>query len=219
MVDRQQKEEKKGLIFCAAPEWDDAFAAARAKDADCILCADGGYLRALSAGIEPDVLMGDFDSCAPEKVAHLEKLVFPVRKDDTDLILALRYMAEHGYQEVEVLGCFGGRQDHAIGNIQSILFGLTLGLRVTLADPRNRIFAVTQGVTEIPREENCYISFLCMGAPCEGVTLEGHSYPLLDAVLTAEFPLGVSNEFAEDAPCARITIRKGTLICVIAQKE
>jgi len=207
----------KGLILCAAPEWDDAFAAARAKEADCVLCADGGYLRAVSAGIEPDVLMGDFDSCSIERVADLEKIVYPVRKDDTDLILGLRYMAEHGYNEVEVLGCFGGRQDHALGNIQSILFGLTLGIRVTLLDPRNRIFPVTEGVTEIERVENSYISFLCLGSPCEGITLEGLSYPLEDATLTAEYPLGVSNEFVEDR--ARITIRKGTLICVIARKE
>lgn len=207
----------KGLILCAAPEWDDAFAAARAKEADCILCADGGYLRALSAGIKPDVLMGDFDSCSIERVADLEKIVYPVRKDDTDLILGLRYMAEHGYEEVEVLGCFGGRQDHALGNIQSILFGQNIGLKVTLLDPRNRIFAVTEGVTEIEREENSYVSFLCIGAPCEGITLEGFSYPLQDAVLTAEYPIGVSNEIIE--PKARITIRKGTLICVIARKE
>lgn len=207
---------KRGLILCAAPEWDDAFARQEAEKADCILCADGGYLRALSAGIEPDVLMGDFDSCSIERVTQLEKIVYPTRKDDTDLILALRYMAEHGYQEVEVLGCFGGRQDHALGNVQSVLFGLSLGLRVTLADPHNRIFAVTPGVTEIPRKENCYISFLCMGAPCEGVTLEGLSYPLRDAALTAEFPLGVSNEFAADV--ARVTLKKGTLICVIADK-
>ena len=52
----------------------------------------------------------------------MEKLVSSGTQGYTDLILALRYMAEHGYQEVEVLGCFGGRQDHAIGNIQSILF-------------------------------------------------------------------------------------------------
>lgn len=207
----------KGLILCAAPEWDDAFAAARAKEADCILCADGGYLRALSAGIKPDVLMGDFDSCDIERVKDLEKIVYPTRKDDTDLILALRYMAKHGYTDVEVLGCFGGRQDHALGNIQSVLFGLTLGLKVTLMDPRNRIFAVTEGVTEIEREENSYVSFLCIGAPCEGITLEGFSYPLQDASLTAEYPIGVSNEIVEEK--ARVTIRKGTLICVIAHKE
>lgn len=208
---------KKGLILCAAPEWDDAFARQEAENVDCVLCADGGYLRALSAGLEPDVLMGDFDSCEIERVAHLEKLVYPVRKDDTDLILALRYMAEHGYRDVEVLGCFGGRQDHALGNVQSVLFGLSLGLHVTLADPRNRIFPVTAGVTEIPRVENSYISFLCIGAPCEGITFEGLSYPLRDATLTAEYPLGVSNEFVADI--AKITIRSGTLICVISRKE
>ena len=81
MVDRQQKEEKKGLIFCAAPEWDDAFAAARAKDADCILCADGGYLRALLRGIEPDVLMGILIPVLQKRWLIWRSWFLPVRKD------------------------------------------------------------------------------------------------------------------------------------------
>ena len=122
------------LILCASPEWDSGLAAEQAKKADLVICADGGYLRAEAAGIVPDVLMGDFDSCALEKVRELEKIVYPVRKDDTDLILALRYALERGCKRAVVLGCFGGRLDHTIGNLQSIAYGWRHGLSVTLMD-------------------------------------------------------------------------------------
>ena len=38
---------------------------------------------------------------------------------------------------------------------------------------------------------------------------EGVQYPLRDAVLTADFPLGVSNHILE--PTARIAVRQGAL--------
>ena len=204
------------LILCASPEWDSGLAAEQAKKADLVICADGGYLRAEAAGIVPDVLMGDFDSCALEKVRELGLIVYPVRKDDTDLILALRYALERGCKRAVVLGCFGGRLDHTIGNLQSIAYGWRHGLSVTLMDARNRAFPVGEGRTVIPREENCYISFFAMGERCRGITYQGLSYPLTDAVLTADYPLGISNEFVEDE--AVVTLEKGLLLCVIAKK-
>lgn len=205
------------LILCASPEWDSSLAAEQAEKADLVICADGGYLRAEAAGIVPDVLMGDFDSCALEKVRELEKIVYPVRKDDTDLILALRYALERGCKRAVVLGCFGGRLDHTVGNLQSIAYGWKHGLFVTLMDARNRAFPVGEGTTVIPREENCYISFFAMGEQCRGITYQGLSYPLTDAVLTADYPLGISNEFVEDK--AVVTLEKGLMLCVIAKKE
>lgn len=212
---------KSALILCAAPEWDGALALREAEKADIIICADGGYLRAVSAGITPDVLMGDFDSCGIEQVSDLpaedlDKIVYPVRKDDTDLILALRYAIEQGCKRAVVLGCFGGRLDHTVGNLQSIAFGWREGLCVTLMDTKNRAFPVGEGTTVIPREEDCYISFFSMGEPCRGITYQGLSYPLTDAVLTADYPLGVSNEFVDSE--AVITLKEGLLLCVIAKK-
>ena len=207
---------KSALILCAAPEWDSSLAAREAGKADLIICADGGYLRAVSAGITPHVLMGDFDSCGMDKVKDLDKIVYPVRKDDTDLILTLRYAVEQGCRKAVVLGCFGGRLDHTVGNLQSIAFGWKLGLHVTLMDTRNRAFPVGEGTTVIPREDDCYISFFSLGEPCEGITYKGLSYPLTDAVLRADYPLGVSNEFVEEE--AVVELKNGLLLCIISKK-
>ena len=53
-------------------------------------------------------------------------------------------------------------------------------------------------------------SAFCLGDRAEGVDEEGLQYPLRDAVLTPEFPIGVSNHILESR--ARVAVRKGALI-------
>ena len=48
----------------------------------------------------------------------------------------------------------------------------------------------------------------------EGVCERGSYYELTDAVLTAGYPLGVSNEYAEGSDCITISTRKGALVVV-----
>ena len=53
------------------------------------------------------------------------------------------------------------------------------------------------------------LSVFCLGDRAEGVEETGVQYPLRDAVLTPDFPLGVSNHILE--PEARVSVRKGAL--------
>ena len=48
----------------------------------------------------------------------------------------------------------------------------------------------------------------------EGVSERGSFYELTDAVLTAGYPLGVSNEYADGSDCITISTRKGALVVV-----
>ena len=52
-------------------------------------------------------------------------------------------------------------------------------------------------------------SACCLGDRAEGIDEVGFQYSLSDAVLSPEFPLGVSNHIIE--PAATITVRKGVL--------
>ena len=53
------------------------------------------------------------------------------------------------------------------------------------------------------------LSVFCLGDRAEGIAESGVQYPLEDAVLTSDFPLGVSNHILE--PEARISVQKGAL--------
>ena len=52
-------------------------------------------------------------------------------------------------------------------------------------------------------------SAFCLGDKAEGIDEIGFQYSLKDAVLTADFPLGVSNHIIE--PTATLTVRNGAL--------
>lgn len=62
-----------------------------------------------------------------------------------------------------------------------------------------------------PRPGGTLVSVFCHGDRAEGVTLTGLAYPLSDAALTGDFPLGVSNRRLEGRPAA-VAVRRGTLL-------
>ena len=53
-------------------------------------------------------------------------------------------------------------------------------------------------------------SLFCFDGEARGVTLRGLKYPLCDAVIRSDFPIGVSNSFT-GVP-AEVTVKDGTLI-------
>ena len=69
-----------------------------------IIAADGGAVHCLALGITPDVVVGDFDSLSPDQLNRLKAsgtdiIRHPVRKDDTDLELALKTAVDRGADE------------------------------------------------------------------------------------------------------------------------
>lgn len=62
-----------------------------------------------------------------------------------------------------------------------------------------------------PRPGGTLVSVFCHGDRAEGVTLTGLSYPLSDAVLTGDVPLGVSNRRLDGLP-ATVSVRRGALL-------
>ena len=90
---------------------------------DYVIAADGGYRSLKDRGIEPDFVMGDFDSLG-YRPDHPNVETHPVMKDDTDLGLAVRWALAHGYRRLVMAGALGGRLDQTIASLQT-LRGLT----------------------------------------------------------------------------------------------
>ena len=88
---------KKCVIFCAA-----GFSGLLEPLADAfVIAADGGLQHTKKLGVAPDVILGDFDSLGyvPEGAN-----VFPVEKDDTDAMLAVRHGLAVGCREFLLYG-------------------------------------------------------------------------------------------------------------------
>ena len=51
-----------------------------------MVCADGGYETARRLGLQPNLLIGDLDSCTEDFPPDIEAVRLPVQKDDTCLL-------------------------------------------------------------------------------------------------------------------------------------
>ena len=95
---------------------------------DYVIAADGGYTTCRRAGVEPQLLLGDFDSLAEvPALPHVERV--PVEKDDTDMMLAIKRGLERGETLFHLYGGMGGqRTDHTVANLQALLYLADHGL-------------------------------------------------------------------------------------------
>lgn len=176
-----------------------------------IIAADGGYDRLRQWGIAPHLTVGDFDSLGrvPEGV---EVVRHPVMKDETDMELAVREGLARGCTRFLLYGGTGKRLDHTLANLHILAFLARRGCPAFLLGEGTAITAVHNGTLTFAREHTGTLSLFAWGGAAEGVTLTGLLYPLENAVLTPECPLGVSNEFLGRA--AQVTVRDGTLIAL-----
>ena len=195
----------KCIIFCAAGF--DSLAAPIEKE-DFVIAADGGLEHTRKLKITPNEILGDFDSLGftPEGAN-----VFPVEKDDTDAMLAVRRGLALGYREFILYGSLDGpRLDHTVANFQTLQYLADHGAVGYLVGSGYIVTVVKEAEISFPAGADGTISVFCMGADAEGVTLEGLYYPLEQGALTAGFPLGVSNHFTGRP--AKISVQKGSLL-------
>ena len=178
------------------------------------IAADGGLRHTQALGLNPDVILGDFDSLGyvPE-----DSRVFPVEKDDTDAMLAVRLGLQQGCGWFELYGALDGpRLDHTVANFQTLAYLATHDARGALIG-RDYIATVLKGESiAFPAEAEGILSLFCLGASAR-VTIEGLHYPLENGTLTPDFPLGVSNHFVGRP--ARITVHEGLVLALWDRKN
>ncbi len=175
---------------------------------DFVICADRGYLHALALGVTPHILIGDFDSLGIPLPEGIKRMTFPAEKDETDLQLAIDYALSSGYRDIYVIGAFGGRTDHFLGNIGLMKWAKDRGANLTLEDSDTYMFLLNGDIT-LPKKENHYLSLIPFFEDAV-VSLSGTKYPAENAQLRVGDTLGLSNEIKEET--ARITVHCGSVL-------
>ena len=187
--------------------------------ADCILAADRGLEFCYRNQIEPDYILGDFDSIDPQIIDYYRSqtripiYTFNPVKDSTDTDIATRKAVELGAGEIYFLGATGTRLDHTLSNIYNLSLLRQQGIRGTLVDAYNLITMPLGHSTVLSREKQFgkFISCFPFRNEVKGLTLEGFKYPLQDYTLElGDGGLSVSNEIVEEE--ARIRWRAGILV-------
>lgn len=196
------------------------------KEEDICIAVDGGYLYCKMLGLEPDLVIGDMDSLEEETWKEVEELgaryperviVLPAEKNDTDTLAALRLGLEKGYREFHIYGAMGGRLEHTIANIQCLSFLKNQGARGYLMEADSMLTVIRDETVGFRPSMEGFLSLFALGERAEGITITGMKYLLDRAVLTNDFPIGISNEFIGQG--AQVTVERGMLLVIVSWPE
>jgi thiamine pyrophosphokinase len=208
------------VLILANGVWGDrADARAMADRANFVIAADGGYAKALAAGIPVDMVIGDLDSLDDASRLTLsgssvEVRRYPPDKDWTDLELAIDEALKRTPGKITILGALGHRIDHTLTNVHLLEKGLDAGVpielesgaeSVTLIEGRRELSDARIGdrVSLVPFTESARVS------------TTGLRFALREEVLHRAASRGVSN-LIEDLP-ASVSVSSGRLLVIHAR--
>lgn len=207
------------------------FAVARIPDynpeTDTVIAVDGGVIYCGLISLEPDMIIGDFDSVDdemataiklieenyPEKVLRLKP-----EKDDTDMMVAIKWGLEKGFTSFRIYGGLGGRLDHSIANIQCLHYLKNNGADGYLLEADGMIMvSTTKDIRHFQPSMEGYLSLFSLEKESV-VSIENMKYPLDTHTVTNDFPIGISNEFIPGKG-AVITVHSGAVAMLLKWPE
>ena len=184
-------------------------------DGNIYIAADSGIKTAEKLNIKPDILIGDFDSfdLAELKNNDMKIIKYPAEKNDTDLMLAVKYSIENNYKNIVIIGGLDGRIDHTLVNLFYLKYINNHGGLGYITNGYNKISYLENSSVKIYKDYK-YISIIPVTPEINGLTLNGFKYNLDNATVKFEEPYTVCNEIANESEYGEITISNGcALIC------
>lgn len=192
------------------------------REGDYIIAVDGGLSYCSVLELEPNLIIGDFDSVNDQEkqaIALLEQQIpdrvirLKPEKDDTDMLAALKLGLDRGFRSFRIYGGTGGRLEHTLANIQCLLYLKNHGAQGYLCDGSSMIFVMKDEEVRFQPTMEGYLSLFSLGKEAKGVNIRGMKYPLENYTMTNDFPIGVSNEFIGEQGI--ITVEDGEVVGII----
>lgn len=175
-----------------------------------IVCAiDGAYDHFLDNNIEPDVVMGDFDSI--ESVPTSVEMINTPDQNFTDFDKALTILKEKGFTIIDVYGGSGKEHDHFLGNISTALQQKN-DLEITFYDDVGKYFFIDTSfsTSNVLHKNISLIPF----PKAEGIRTFGLQYTLANESLEFGQRIGTRNKAIKDS--IKISFTKGNLLIYIS---
>lgn len=174
--------------------------------------------------IQPEYIVGDFDSISEEVIRYYrEETNVPIReynpvKDASDTEIAIRLAITLGCDRMIILGGTGCRIDHIWANVQSLEIAKKAGVEAEILDSCNRIRLCSEEIRLRKKDAfGTYFSLFPFGGEVENLTIQGAKYPLTHHHLLPNDSLCVSNEIEEEELV--ITFSFGTVILMETRDE
>jgi thiamine pyrophosphokinase len=184
------------------------------KSSSLLICADGGANCLYNYKINPDYLMGDFDSIDSNVLEFfknsgtiIEK--YPEEKDFTDTEAVFYKAVEKNADEIVFLGCTGTRLDHVMGSIGMLKKSLDYGIKSYIKDENNSIELIDkESVIKGKRGEIFSLYAYC--DVVEDLSIIGAKYELNNYKLKLGDSRTVSNEFMDED--VKIVFKSGQIL-------
>ena len=178
---------------------------------DYYIYCDSGLKHREALGAAPDLIIGDFDSYEQPET-DIETIVLPTVKDDTDTMFAVKEGLRRGFEDFLLIGALGGRLDHTMVNVYSLLYLDEKGKNGAIADD----FSVVRLVSRTPVEispEWAFFSLVNIDGSAHGVTIRDAKYELTDAEIPCSFQYATSNEPLPNKK-ATVSLKEGRLLLI-----
>lgn len=168
---------------------------------DTIICADNGARHAKALDIIPDIIVGDFDSIAPDLLDFYSDQCAVIHDDDqnkTDLMKALDQTSHAS--PVSIYGAIGQRADHDFSNYL-ILKELDKSDHITLRSKGEKRRVVKSSIT-LNGDIGDKIGVFPL-SPVNGLLFNGLKYP--------SHALPHAHEFGWNGACNEMTHKSATI--------
>lgn len=178
-----------------------------------IIIVDGGLSHCRKMNLSPLLIVGDFDSAIPSDIEfynEVDKKIYPVDKDLTDLELAIQEALEIGADKIALFGALGKRIDHGLKNLSLVY---QMAGKLVIESEYETIFAIS-GNQKIDCSPDQTLSLIPFGNPAIGVTTHGLKWELQNATINNNF-LSISNISIKDS--FTISINSGTILCSLVR--
>jgi thiamine pyrophosphokinase len=211
----------KALLVCASPA-PGAHGLLRklVADADLTIAVDGGGSLCLSAGVTPDVVLGDFDSLSSADLKRLSDsgasvVRFPADKDESDLELAVAEARRRGATTLVLTAASSGRLDHTLAVLG--VLSSAADLLPHLAEPDLDVWALspTGRDSMVLTGADATISLLPFGSPAV-VSTEGAVWDVDADEFDPAETRGLSNRIGPSGS-ARIRVSSGVVLLFAPQ--
>ena len=175
---------------------------------DFVIAVDAGFAHLEAIGVAPDMAVGDFDSLGyVPKARRVSR--HPVKKDKSDMELAMEKAVAWDHDELVIYGALGARLDHTLANLQLFARFSERDVYVTAIGDTYAVRLLTgPDVFELPVTEGT-VSVFSANDTARGVIERGMAYSLDDEPLSNRTSRGLSNELTGEE--ATVAVEQGTL--------
>ena len=186
---------------------------------DFIIGVDGGVNTLENINLEPNIIIGDFDSADMNNkylTPDIKQITHQPEKDFTDTELAINYAVEQGFLPLIIVNSMQERIDHVLGVIASLRYLHKNGVKALILGDK-QLFIILKQTNQFTLPLKSTVSLIPLSDKVSGINTQGLYYPLQNGELTSIRARGVSNVVVEER--VEISIKHGDLLFVVNFKE